>query len=173
MPCDASIDLAPLDWTFQQELPNLDSIGIDTEQAYIYPTTPEQISGEFNGHQSLSMLRHTLHSEPIGKWFVLPMVDPSRIHLCTYNFNTALSPVITFTIEIQCTHEWVLRIPHGALNWKCHPVFKELPVSLMSRNDVKEVTDYVDDCKQCEGIGDKKFSILVIKHKGRFYDFSG
>ena len=29
---DVSIDLPPLDWTFQHELPNLDCIGMDTEQ---------------------------------------------------------------------------------------------------------------------------------------------
>jgi len=32
------------------------------------------------------------HSEPFRKWFVLPTEDTSNIHLCAYNFNSALSP---------------------------------------------------------------------------------
>lgn len=168
MPGDVSIDLPPLDWSFQHELPDLSCIGIDSEQAHV-------ISNETVGdHQSLSMLRYTLQfSDPIGKWFVLPSDDASRILLCSYSFNTASSPVITYTIEIQSSHEWVLRIPYGALHWKCHPVLKELPVTLVSRNDVMAVTDTIEDCKQCDGISDQKFGILVTKHKGRFLDFTG
>lgn len=175
LPCNVSIDLAPLDWTFQHELPDLESIAMDTEMAYIqHNAILGQTSSESNDHQTLSTLKYTLqYSEPIRKWFVLPTDDTSNIHLCTYNFNAALSPVITFAVEIQFSYEWVLHIPFGVLNWKCHPVFKDLPIHLMSRNDVKEITDTIDDCKQCEGISDKKFDILVTKHRGKFFDFSG
>jgi len=84
-----------------------------------------------------------------------------------------LSPVITFTIEILCNHEWVLHIPYGALNWRNHSLFKAMPAKLISRNDVKAVTDTIDHAKQCEGISEKRFGILVTKHKGKFFDFLG
>lgn len=172
MSSDISIDLPLLNWTFQHELPGLDCIGMDTEQAYIHQ---DQTSNESPSNQeSLSMLRyHLQYREPIGKWFVLPTEDASRIYLCAYTFNIALSPVVTFTIEILCNHEWVLRIPYGALNWRNHPVFKALPVKLISRNDVKAVTDTIDHAKRCEGISDNKFGTLVTKYKGKFFDFSG
>ena len=157
-----------MDWTFQHDLPDLD-FGNDTELACIYQ---DQASTKSFNQQSLSMLRYCLqHEELIAKWFVLPTEDATKIYLCTYNFNIALSPVITFTVEILCNHEWVLRIPYGALNWRSHPVFKELPVKLVSRNDVKAVTNTIDNAKQCEGISDKRFDILVTKHKGNFLTF--
>lgn len=81
--------------------------------------------------------------------------------------------MVTFTVEILCNHEWVLRIPYGVLNWRSHPLFKELPVKLVSQNDVKAVTDTIGDAKQCEGISDKSFDSLVTKHKGKVFDFSG
>ena len=169
LPANISIDLPPLNWKFQHDLPDLDCIGNDTELACIYQ---DQTSTESCNQQSLSMLRYCLqHEESIAKWFILPTEDPSKIYLCTYNFNIALSPVVTFTVEILCNHEWVLRIPYGALNWRSHPVFKELPVKLASRNDVKMVTNIIDDAKQCEGISDKRFDVLVTKHKGKFFDF--
>ena len=161
--------MPPLNWTFQHDLRDLDCIGgIDTEQPH------DQTSNESPYQQSLSVLKYSLqYGEPIGKWFVLPTEDPSKIYLCTYNFNTALSPVVTFTIEILYNYEWVLRIPYGALNWQNHPVFKEMPAKLVSQNDVKAVTDTIDDAKQCEGISDKRYDSLVIKYKGKFFDFSG
>ena len=163
--------MPPLDWTFRHELPDLDCIDMDTEQTCIYQ---DQTNDESSSQQSLTMLRCCLqYTELIGKWFVLPNEDASKIYLCTYTFNGALSPVITFSIEILSNHEWVLRIPYGTLNWRSHPVFKELPAKLISRYDVKAVTDTIDNAKQCEGISDKKFHSLVIKHKGKFFDFSG
>ena len=107
LPANISIDLPPLNWTFQHDLPDLDCIGNDTELACI---NQDQTSTESCNQQSLSMLRYCLqHGEPIAKWFVLPTEDTSKIYLCTYNFNIALSPVVTFTVEILCNHEWVLR----------------------------------------------------------------
>ena len=164
LPANISIDLPALNWTFQLDLLDLDCIGNDTELACVYQ---DQISTESYNQQSISMLRYCLqHGEPIMNWFILPTEDANKIYLCTYNFIIALSPVITFTVEILCNHEWVLHIPFGALNWRNHPLFKELPV------DVKAGTNAIDDAKQCEGISDKRFDILVTKHKGKFFDFS-
>ena len=95
LPANISIDLPPLNWTFQHDLPDLDCIGNETELGCIYQ---DQTSTESCNQQSLSMLRYCLqHGEPIAKWYVLPTEDTSKINLCTYNFNIALSPVITFT----------------------------------------------------------------------------
>ena len=108
LPANISTDLPPLDWTFQHDFPDLDSIGNDTELACIYQ---DQASTKSCSQQSLSMLRYCLqHGKPIAKWFVLPTKDATKIYLCTYNFYTALSPVVTFIVEILCNHEWVLHI---------------------------------------------------------------
>ena len=46
-------------------------------------------------------------------------------------------------------------------------------IYLKSRKDVEEVTDTINDCRQCKGIIDPKFHVLTIKHKGRFMDRFG
>jgi len=55
MSADISMDLPLLNWTFQHELPDIDCIGIDTEQAYIHQ---DQTNNEFPNQQSLSMLKY-------------------------------------------------------------------------------------------------------------------
>jgi len=73
MSADVSIDLPLLNWTFQHKLPDIDCIGIDTEQAYIHQ---DQANNESPNQQSLSMLKyHLQYREPFGKWFVLPTED--------------------------------------------------------------------------------------------------
>ena len=65
----------------------------------------------------------------------------------TVMYYTAGSPVIEYTVEIHCTLEWILRLPRGVLEWKCHPHLQASPVYLKSRKDVEEVTDAINDCR--------------------------
>ena len=50
MSADISMDLPLLNWTFQHELPDIDCIGIDTEQANIHQ---DQANNESPNQQSL------------------------------------------------------------------------------------------------------------------------
>lgn len=112
--------------------------------------------------------------QPINGWFVLPSsFQNACIQLCSASVNTAGSPVIEYTVEICCTLEWILHLPRGVLEWKCHPHLQALPIYLKSRKEVEEVTDTINDCRQCKGISDPKFHVLTVKHKGRFMDRSG
>lgn len=103
----------------------------------------------------------------------MPNWNPDIIQLCTSETNCAGSPVITYTIEIMKNCQWLLRIPQGVIHWKVHPPLKELPVSVSTINDVKEIVETINYSKLCPGINDEKFNILLAKHKGRFFDCSG
>ena len=163
---ELSIDLPPLESTFLTE-PEIEEIGVEANQQYIGPVPYESI--DLN-----ELLFQIQFPQPITGWFVIPsLFQNSFIQLCTCSVNTAGSPVIKYTVEICCTLEWILRLPRGVLEWKCHPYLQALPVYLKSRKDVEEVTDTINDCRQCKGISDSKFYMLTVKHKGRFMDRSG
>jgi len=107
--------------------------------------------------------------QPINGWFVIPnSFHNNFIQLCTCSVNTAGSPVIEYTVEIHCNLKWILHIPRGVLEWKCHPLLETLSIYLKLRKEVEEVTDTINDCKQCKGISNPKFHMLTIKHKGWF-----
>ena len=163
---EVSIDLPPLEWTFLTEPEiNIEEIGVDDNQQYIGSVPYENLN---------ELLFQIQFPQPINGWFVIPnSFQNSFIQLCTCSVNTAGSPVIEYTVEIHCTLEWILRLPRGVLEWKCHPHLQALPIYLKSRKDVEEVTDTINDCRQCKGIIDPKFHVLTIKHKGRFMDRFG
>ena len=163
---EVSIDLPPLEWTFLTEPEiNVEEMGVDDNQQYIGSVPYENLN---------ELVFQIQFPQPINGWFIIPSsFQNSFIQLCTCSVNTAGSPVIEYTVEIHCTLEWILRLPRGVLEWKCHPHLQALPVYLKSRKDVEEVTDAINDCRQCKGINDPKFHVLTIKHKGRFMDRSG
>ena len=163
----------PLNWTFSKNVPdisgiNFDTIGMDTEQDYLG-------SGPGSVHfEALQYLRLSLQSsELLSGWFVLPTKQHDIIQLCTMKTNRAGSPVISYTVEISVNCEWLLRMPQGILDWKEHPVLMQLPLHIKTIDDVKKVTGKIDCAKDCNGINDPKFDLLVTKHKGRFFDRSG
>ena len=160
----------PLNWTFTQDLHDIDitSIGMDTEQTCLnFDLGSEHFETFQNLQRSLQQL------DMLHKWFVLPSECIDKIQLCTCNVNAVGSPVICYTIEILLNCEWLLRIPQGVIQWKSHPVLKDLPVFINSINDVREVTDTIDYAKHCPGINDGKYNSLVASHKGKFYNRAG
>ena len=68
---------------------------------------------------------------------MLPDESPDKIQFCTYGMNKVGSPIITFTIEIQATHEWQLKLPSGVLEKEHHHLLQALPVCLRTVADVK------------------------------------
>ena len=165
---EVSIDLPSLEWTFLTEREiDIGEIGMDTNQQCI-GTVPSESRDLSN------LLFQIQFPHPINGWFVIPnSFQNSCIQLCTFSVNNAGSPVIEYTIEICCTLEWILRLPRGVLEWKCHPRLQALPVRIKSRKDIEEITHTISDCKQCKGIIDQKFHMLTVKHKGRFMDHCG
>ena len=140
---------------------------MDTEQEYL-GSGPGSVHSEALQHMRFSLQS----SELLGKWFVLPTKE-HHIQLCTTKTNRAGSPVISYTVEILVSCEWLLRIPQGILDWKKHPVLMSLPLHIKTIIDAKEVIGEIDDAKHCDGIDDPKFVQLVINHKGRFFDRCG
>jgi len=95
------------------------------------------------------------------------------IQLCTHETNQVGSPVISYTIDIMQNCQWCLQIPQGVINWKTHPVLKDLPAVITTPDDVKEIVETINYFKRCRGINDKKFNSLLIKHNDKFFDHSG
>lgn len=162
-----------LNWTFSKDVPdisdiNFENIGMDTEQEYL-GSGPSSVQFEALQHFRLSLQSSKL----LDGWFVLPARQLDVIQICTTKTNRAGSPFISFTIEILVNCEWLLRMPHGVLDWKVHPVFMHLPLHVKTVDDVEKVTGEIDCAKYCNGIDDPKFDQLVTKHKGRFFDVSG
>jgi len=152
--------------------PVISSIGIDTEQA---------CRSTIMLVQSMSMhFRHySIHCRIIaryckdGLFCQMSVLIYTVTQLCTRETNRVGSPVISYTIEIMQNRQLCLRIPQGVVNWKTHPVLKELPAVIASPDDVKEIVETMNYSKHCQGINDEKFNLLLIKHNDKFFDCSG
>lgn len=186
----SSVDLEPTCWNFHShllELPDIDSIGIDMNVMTInHSDDPfHDMSAPFLSSSGL-VFKNTLQElkysylnliqslDTSEKWFMLPSDDTDKvIRLCTYSVNDTSSPTITLTIEINRSHQWLLRHFFGVVLRHEHPVLQLLPAYLHSGDEIKEVADTIDACHYCKGINDQKFHPLIVKHKGRFYDYTG
>ena len=170
---------------YSLEFPNIDTIGMDTglmtinpvNDPFHYMSVPVLSAFGLVFPNMLQELRYsymnliqTLNTKV--KWFLLPS-DDNTILLSKHDFNSTLAPVITMTIEIHHTRHWFLRHSTGILMQHQHPLLATLPTPLQSGHDIKMVTDTIDECYDCKGISDPKYYPLVVKNKGKFYDFKG
>ena len=188
--CRCSIvDLEQPNWldTYTMELPDINSIGKDTELMTIHPvsdpfhymSTPVLSAFGLIFEDTLQELRYSYMNllqsiDSAGRWFILPPDNINHsIQVCTYNVNSVSAPVITLTIEIHHSHRWFLRHSAGVTTRDQHPVLVTLPQYLHSGHDIKLVTDTIDSCYHCKGIDDQKFFPIAQKNKGKFYDFQG
>ena len=161
------------------ELPDINSIGKDTELMTIHPvsdpfdymSTPVLSAFGLIFEDTLQEFRYSYMNllqsiDSAGRWFMLPPDNINHsIHVCTYNVNSVSAPVITLTIEIHHSHRWFLRHSTGVMTRDQHPVLVTLPQYLHSGHDIKLVTDAIDSCYHCKGIDDQKFFPITQKNK--------
>lgn len=187
------VDLDQIDWKFSfhsSELPDIDCIGIDTgglmtihpvSDPFHYMSMPVLSAFGLIFESTLEELQYSYMNliqsiNSAGRWFMLPSNNRTplyTIQLCTYEVNSVSAPVITLTVEIHYSHCWYLRHSMGVVMRHQHPVLVTLPVYLYTGHDIKLVTDAIDNCHRCKGIEDPRFFPLIVKNKGRFYDFQG
>ena len=183
------VDLEETNWTFSLhnmlELPDINSIAVDREVMTVHPVSdpfhymsiPVLSAFGLVFKNTIEELRYSYMNlmqtlNESGRWFILSS-DGSTIQLCTHSINNASAPVITLTIEIHHSIRWFLRHDNGIILQNQHPVLATLPDHLLSGHDIRVVTDTIDQCHQCKGTDDPKFYSLVVKSKGKFYDFQG
>ena len=136
------VDLEQPNWldTYTMELPDINSIGKDTELMTIHPvsdpfhymSTPVLSAFGLIFEDTLQELRYSYMNllqsiGSAGRWFMLPPDNINHsIHVCTYNVNSASAPVITLTIEIHHSHRWFLRHSTSVMTRDQHPVLLEV-----------------------------------------------
>lgn len=121
---------------------------------------------------ALQLHKRLMHSILPAEWGY-SLVASTNLALFKLVLTPTMSADYHFMLTISTDGSWTLCVDRKQANACQCSVLENVPLQLLSVQDVVNFIALLDSCNVCVGNSDERFHDLVVKHDGKFKNHTG